>query len=104
MADNVQVMTEIREFRVAVDVADVDELKQRLARTRWTDQVPGAGDLYGDDVAKVRELARYWAEEFDWRAVEARLNSFPQFVTEVDGANIHFLTCAARTRTRCRCC
>ncbi|ANZ40735.1 epoxide hydrolase [Lentzea guizhouensis] len=84
-------MTEIRDFRVAVDAADVDELKLRLARTRWTDQVPGAGDLYGDDVAKVQELARYWAEEFDWGAVQERLNSFPQFVTEVDGANVHFL-------------
>ncbi|MFD5829715.1 epoxide hydrolase family protein [Lentzea sp. NPDC060358] len=84
-------MTEIREFRVAVDEADVDELLLRLARTRWTDQVPGAGSRYGDDVADVRAVARYWAEDFDWRAVEARLNSFPQFLTEVDGTGVHFL-------------
>ncbi|HEX7307704.1 epoxide hydrolase [Lentzea sp.] len=84
-------MTEIREFRVAVDEADVDELLLRLARTRWTDQVPGAGSRYGDDVADVREVARYWAEEFDWRAVEARLNSYPQFLTEIDGTGVHFL-------------
>ncbi|MEU7478767.1 epoxide hydrolase [Lentzea sp. NPDC042327] len=83
--------TEIREFRVAVGAAELDELALRLARTRWTDQVPGAGARYGDEVETVRELARYWAEEFDWRAVEARLNSFPQFVTEIDGTGVHFL-------------
>ncbi|MFD9697823.1 epoxide hydrolase family protein [Lentzea sp. NPDC059081] len=84
-------MTEIREFRVAVDEADVDELLLRLARTRWTDQVPGAGSRYGDDVADVKAVARYWAEDFDWRAVEARLNSHPQFVTAIDGTDVHFL-------------
>ncbi|KJK34220.1 epoxide hydrolase [Lentzea aerocolonigenes] len=91
MPNSVGVMTEIREFHIAVDEADVEELKFRLARTRWTDQMPGAGSAYGDDVAKVQEMARYWAEEFDWRAVERRLNSFPQFVTEIDGTNVHFL-------------
>ena len=84
-------MTEIKDFHIAIDDAELDELRFRLARTRWTDQVPGAGSLYGDEVAKVQELARYWSEEFDWRAVEARLNSFPQFVTEIDGADVHFL-------------
>ncbi|MDX8030459.1 epoxide hydrolase [Lentzea sp. BCCO 10_0856] len=84
-------MTEIREFHIAIDEADVDELRLRLGRTRWTDQVPGAGARYGDDVADVRELARYWAEEFDWRVVERRLNSFPQFITEIDGTGVHFL-------------
>lgn len=84
-------MTEIREFHIAIDAADVDELLLRLTRTRWTDQVPGAGARYGDDVADVKEMARYWAEEFDWRAVERRLNSFPQFITEIDGTDVHFL-------------
>lgn len=84
-------MTEIREFHIAIDDADIDELRLRLTRTRWTDQVLGAGSLYGDDVADVKQMARYWAGEFDWRAVEARLNSFPQFVTEIDGTNVHFL-------------
>jgi pimeloyl-ACP methyl ester carboxylesterase len=84
-------MAEIREFHIAVDDADVEELRLRLARTRWTDQVPGAGSTYGDDVADVREVARYWAGEFDWRAVERRLNSFPQFITGIDGTDVHFL-------------
>lgn len=84
-------MTEIKEFKVAIDESDVAELKLRLARTRWTDQVAGSGDRYGDDVAKVQEVARYWAEEFDWRAVEVRLNEFPQFITEIDGTDVHFL-------------
>lgn len=91
MGHSLGFMTEIREFRVAIDEADIDELLLRLARTRWTDQVPGAGDRYGDDVATVREMARYWAEDFDWRAVEARLNGFPQFITEIDGTGVHFL-------------
>ena len=54
------------------DTADVEELRFRLARTRWTDQVPGAGARYGDAVESVREMARYWAEEFDWRAPFSR--------------------------------
>lgn len=91
MRNSLGVMTEIREFHIAIDDADVEELRFRLARTRWTDQVPGAGSRYGDDVADVQEMARYWAQDFDWRAVERRLNSFPQFVTEIDGTNVHFL-------------
>jgi pimeloyl-ACP methyl ester carboxylesterase len=84
-------MTEIREFHIAVDEADIEELRFRLARTRWTDQVPEAGSRYGDAVADVQELARYWAEDFDWRAVERTLNAFPQFITEIDGTDVHFL-------------
>jgi pimeloyl-ACP methyl ester carboxylesterase len=81
----------VREFRVQVAQADIDELSARLRRTIWPNELPGVGDAYGTPRARVEELVRYWLEEFDWRAVEARLNSHPQFVTEIDGENIHFL-------------
>ncbi|MFC9896884.1 epoxide hydrolase family protein [Nocardia sp. NPDC127579] len=81
----------ITPFRIAVDQADLDDLQARLARTRWADQIPGSGDAYGVSVDRVRHLVDYWREKFDWRAVERRLNAYPQFTTEIDGQNIHFL-------------
>ena len=81
----------IHPYRVEVPQADIDDLRDRLARTRWTDEIPGAGDDYGIGLAKVRRLAEYWADGYDWRAQEARLNAHPQFATEIDGASVHFL-------------
>ena len=63
----------------------------RLARTRWPDQAPGAAWAVGTDVAWLQALVAYWRDGFDWRAAEARLNAFPQFITEIDGQDIHFL-------------
>lgn len=83
--------TEIRPFRVDVPQADLDDLHDRLRRALWPDELPGAGDAYGVPAGRVRELARHWLERFDWRAFEARLNAYPQFVTELDGEDIHFL-------------
>ena len=57
----------------------------------WPDELPGVGGRYGVTNERVRGLAQYWLDGFDWRAVEARLNSYPQFVTEIDGEDIHFL-------------
>ena len=82
---------EIKEFRIHIPQADVDDLAERLARTRWPASLPGAGWDRGAPVAYVRELAGYWRTSFDWRAAEARLNSYPQYTTEVDGQKIHFL-------------
>ncbi|HEX5118656.1 MAG TPA: epoxide hydrolase [Pseudonocardiaceae bacterium] len=78
-------------FRIEIPQADLDDLHDRLARTRWPSEVPGVGWQRGVPVGYVRELAEYWRSEFDWRAAEARLNAFPQFVTEIDGATVHFL-------------
>ncbi|MCK2218019.1 epoxide hydrolase [Actinomadura sp. ATCC 31491] len=84
-------MTEtITPFRIDIPQADLDDLRDRLRRTRWARQLPG-GWRRGVPVAYLRELATYWAEEFDWRAQEARLNAFPQFTTTVDGQSVHFL-------------
>ncbi|GAA5101841.1 epoxide hydrolase family protein [Nocardia iowensis] len=84
-------MTTITPFRIAVDQADLDDLQARLARTRWADQIPGSGDTYGVSVDRVRHLVDYWRDGFDWRKVEQELNAYPQFTTEIDGQNIHFL-------------
>ena len=91
---------EIEEFRVSIPQADLDDLADRLARTRWPSSlpgaawdrgVPGAGWERGVPVGYLRELAEYWRDGFDWRAQEARLNSYPQYTTRIDGQKIHFL-------------
>ncbi len=84
-------MTEIREFRIDIPQADLDDLADRLARTRWADELPGAGDDYGVPLARVRSLAERWQHGYDWRAWERRLNAYPQFTTTIDGQNVHFL-------------
>src|SRR5262245_44690638 len=83
--------TDIRPFRIEVPQADLDDLRDRLARTRWPDELPGAGWAYGIPLAYTRELAEHWRTGYDWRRHEARLNEFPQFTTTIDGANVHFL-------------
>jgi epoxide hydrolase len=81
----------IRPFRIDVAQADLDDLRDRLARTRWPDQLPGAGWDYGIALDVVRDLAEYWRDGYDWRAQERRLNAFAQFTTVIDGQNVHFL-------------
>jgi epoxide hydrolase len=81
----------IRPYQVSVRQADIDDLHARLARTRWTRDLPGTGWERGVPVAYLRELAAYWATDFDWRASEAALNACPQFRTTIDGTAVHFL-------------
>ncbi len=78
-------------FRIDIPQAALDDLRDRLRRALWPDELPGGGDSYGQPTARVRKLAEYWLQEFDWRATEARLNSYPQFTAEIDGERIHFL-------------
>jgi pimeloyl-ACP methyl ester carboxylesterase len=82
--------SDIRPFRIAIPESELADLHQRLDRTRWPDELPGVGWAYGVPRDHLRELARYWRHEYDWRAAEARLNRWPQFTTVIDGANIHF--------------
>jgi epoxide hydrolase len=82
---------EIRAFRVDIPQADLDELRARLSRTRWPAQLPGEGWSRGVPVSYLRELAEYWSAGHNWRAAEAGLNKFPQYVTNVEGQDIHFL-------------
>ncbi|WP_131732380.1 epoxide hydrolase family protein [Actinomadura formosensis] len=84
-------MSEIAPFRLDVPQADLDDLAARLDRTRWPDEPPGAGWDYGIPLARVRELAARWRTAYDWRAQEARINAFPQFTTEIDGTEVHFV-------------
>jgi epoxide hydrolase len=84
-------LNEVAPFRIDVAQADLDDLAYRLDRTRWPDQLPGAGWDYGIPLEYVRELASYWRTGYDWRVHEALLNSFPQFTTVIDGARVHFL-------------
>ena len=81
----------IRPFRIEIPAADLDDLRDRLDRTRWPDQLPGVAWDYGIALDDVRELASYWATSYDWRVQEARLNGFDQFTTQIDGQTVHFL-------------
>ncbi|MEV5875251.1 epoxide hydrolase family protein [Streptomyces sp. NPDC052101] len=80
----------IEPFRLSVPQSDLDDLHDRLDRTRWPAELPGAGWEYGVPAGYLRELVRYWRHEYDWRAAEAELNRWPQFTTTIDGARVHF--------------
>jgi pimeloyl-ACP methyl ester carboxylesterase len=82
---------QIEQFRIRISQADLDDLADRLARTRWAASLPGTGWERGVPVGYLRGLAEYWRTGFDWRAAEAQLNSYPQYTTEIDGQKIHFM-------------
>jgi pimeloyl-ACP methyl ester carboxylesterase len=81
----------VERFRIAVDDAVLDDLRARLAATRFPDPVPGTGWEYGASIDAVRGLVEYWRDGYDWRAAESRLNQLDQFVTTIDGLRIHFV-------------
>ncbi|PRX98889.1 epoxide hydrolase family protein [Allonocardiopsis opalescens] len=81
----------IRPFRIDVPQAELDDLVRRLADARWPEPLPGDDWTTGVPVAWLRGLSEYWATAYDWRAAEAELNAYPQFTTEIDGQNVHFL-------------
>ncbi len=81
---------EIRPFVIDVGQAELEDLQARLAGTRLTDELPGSGSDYGVSVERVSRLVEYWRTGYDWRAWEARLNRSTQFMTEIDGQNVHF--------------
>jgi len=78
-------------FRLHVPDADIADLRERLARTRFPDQAPDAPWAYGSDLGYMRDLVAYWRDRFDWRAQEARLNAFPNWKVEIDGIDVHYL-------------
>jgi epoxide hydrolase len=78
-------------FRIEIPQAAIDDLHSRIDATRWPDEMPGVGWARGVPLEYLKELANYWRHDFDWRAAEARLNRYPQFTTEIDGVNVHFL-------------
>lgn len=81
----------IEPFHIDIPQADRDDLHDRLARTRWPNEVADAGTDYGFPLARLKELAEYWRTGYDWRAHEAKLNELAHFTTEIDGQNIHFV-------------
>ncbi len=81
----------IRPFRVDVPEADLTELKNRINATRWPERETVADASQGVQLATTQALARYWATEYDWRKIEARMNAVPNFITEIDGLDIHFI-------------
>ncbi len=83
--------TAIRPFRIEVPEEEVVELRRRIAETRWPTQELVADRSQGVQLATIQELARYWGTGYDWRDCEARLNALPQFMTEIDGVDIHFI-------------
>src|ERR1700735_2769905 len=85
-------MSEVIEpFVVDVPAADIEDLKERLRRTRWPEQEPVGDWSQGVPLAYLKDLCRYWLDDYDWASRQAKLNSFPQFRTEIDGLGIHFL-------------
>src|ERR1700733_7468850 len=81
----------IRPFKAHVPDQVLVDLRCRLAETKWPDQLPGTTWEYGADIKKVRELAEYWQNGYDWRAQETKINRFDQFTTEIDGQQIYFI-------------
>ena len=82
---------DIRPFRVSFPDADLQEMRRRIKATRWPERETVADASQGVQLATMQKLARYWATEYDWRKVEARLNALPNFITEIDGLDIHFI-------------
>jgi pimeloyl-ACP methyl ester carboxylesterase len=91
MTSTVETATEIRSFSVAVPDEALDDLRRRIEATQWPERETVADDSQGVPLATMQKLARYWATEYDWRKVESRLNGLPQFITEIDGLDIHFI-------------
>ena len=81
----------IRPFHVNVPEAELTELRRRIKATRWPEKETVADTSQGVPLAPLQDLARYWATDYDWRKCEAKLNALPQFITEIDGLDIHFI-------------
>src|SRR5262245_45855486 len=90
--------TAIRPFRVNIPEKELVELRRRIEATRWPTRELVKDRSQGVQLATLRELARYWTTDYDWRKCEARLNALPQFTTEIDGVKIHFIHVPARER------
>jgi pimeloyl-ACP methyl ester carboxylesterase len=86
----------IRPFTIGFPEAELEALRARIAATRWPDKETVADQSQGVPLAMIRDLARYWATDYDWRKCEAKLNALPQFITEIDGLDIHFVHVRSR--------
>ena len=82
---------EVRPFRFHVPEEAIVDLRQRIAATRWPDKETVTDQSQGVQLATMKELARYWSTDYDFQRLEAKLNALPQFMTEIDGLDIHFI-------------
>src|ERR1044071_3256918 len=91
MSTEVYTTTTIRSFRIDIADEQIDDLRRRIAATRWPSNELVEDRSQGVQLATIQELARYWVEDYDFNRIEARLNALPQFTTEIDGVEIHFI-------------
>jgi pimeloyl-ACP methyl ester carboxylesterase len=91
MSSTVETTTEIRSFHVEISEESLEDLHRRIAATRWPSKELVKDRSQGVQLATLQELARYWETDYDWRKAEAKLNALPQFTTEIDGVEIHFI-------------
>ncbi|MGH9763678.1 MAG: epoxide hydrolase N-terminal domain-containing protein, partial [Blastocatellia bacterium] len=78
-------------FQVRIEQESIDDLKDRLKRTRWPDEIADSGWKYGSNLEYVKELVDYWTNRFDWRAAEEKINAFHNCTATIDGMKIHFI-------------
>ncbi len=88
--------TAIRPFRTTFPEADLDDMRRRINATKWPERETVEDASQGVQLATMQALARYWANEYDWRKCESKLNALPQFITEIDGLDIHFIHVRSR--------
>jgi pimeloyl-ACP methyl ester carboxylesterase len=91
MSSTIETATEIRPFRVDVPEEALEDLRQRIAATNWPEKETVADQSQGVPLAMIQKLARYWMTDYDWRICETKLNALPQFITEIDGLDFHFI-------------
>jgi pimeloyl-ACP methyl ester carboxylesterase len=96
MSSTVETATETRPFHFEIPEEQIDDLRRRIAATRWPSKELVSDRSQGVQLGPLQELARYWASDYDWRKAEAKLNALPQFTTEIDGVEIHFIHVRSR--------
>ena len=96
MSTTVDTTSEVQAFQIEIPESQIDDLRRRVAATRWPTQELVPDRSQGVQLATLQELARYWTAGYDWRRCEARLNALPQFTTEIDGVEIHFIHVRSR--------
>src|SRR5258708_40218527 len=91
LSANAQVSDAIRPFHIDIPQTALDDLHQRVVATKWPERETVADASQGVQLGTMKKLADYWAKDYDWRKIEAKLNALPQFITTIDGLDIHFI-------------
>ena len=91
MSNTVETASDIRPFHVGIPDEALEDLRRRIAATNWPEKETVADQSQGVPLAMIQKLARYWMTDYDWRTCEEALNALPQFMTEIDGLEIHFI-------------